>query len=76
MYAIRSYYDNMGFFPDMFAGKPFILEDPSGKKWYDMIKAGKGVDVAIELISLFSQGQFPKALVYTPDSAPYKAAFV
>ncbi len=73
--VVADHSDNMGFFPDMFAGKPFILEDPTGKKWYDMIKAGKGVDVAIELISLFSQGQFPKALVYTPDSAPYKAAW-
>ncbi|MCB1853981.1 MAG: DUF3604 domain-containing protein [Halieaceae bacterium] len=73
--VVADHSDNMGFFPDMFAGKPFILADPTGKKWYDMIKQGKGVDVAIELISLFSQGQFPKALIYTPDSAPYKAAW-
>jgi len=73
--VVADHSDNMGFFPDLFAGKSFILDDPTGKKWYDMIKAGKGVDVAIELIGLFSQGEFPEALVYTPDSAPYKAAW-
>ena len=73
--VVADHSDNMGFFPDLFAGKAFILEDPTGKKWYDMIKAGKGVDVAIELIGLFSQGKFPKALSYKPDSAPYRAAW-
>jgi len=73
--VVADHSDNMGFFPDLFAGKSFILEDPTGKKWYDMIKAGNGVDVAIELIGLFSQGKFPEALEYKPDSAPYKAAW-
>ncbi|MCP5130364.1 MAG: DUF3604 domain-containing protein [Pseudomonadales bacterium] len=73
--VVADHSDNMGFFPDLFAGKAFILEDPTGKKWYDMIKAGKGVDVAIELIGLFSQGKFPEALSYKPDSAPYRAAW-
>ncbi len=73
--VVADHSDNMGFFPDLFAGKAFILEDPTGKKWYDMINAGKGVDVALELIGLFSQGKFPEALEYKPDSAPYKAAW-
>ena len=73
--VLADHSDNMGFFPDMFTGKAFILEDPTGKKWYDMIQAGQGVEVALELIGLFSQGNFPPALAYTPDSAPYKAAW-
>jgi hypothetical protein len=73
--VVADHSDNMGFFPDLFAGKAFILEDPTGKKWYDMMKAGQGVDVAIELIGLFSQDKFPEALIYKPDSAPYKAAW-
>ena len=73
--VVADHSDNMGFFPDLFAGKAFILEDPTGKNWYDMIKAGQGVDVAIELIGLFSQGKFPEALTYKPDSAPYRAAW-
>ena len=73
--VVADHSDNMGFFPDLVAGAPFILEDPTGKDWYERIKAGKGVGVAIELIGLFSQDKFPPALTYTPDSAPYKAAW-
>ena len=73
--VVADHSDNMGFFPDLVAGAPFILEDPTGKDWYERIKAGQGVGVAIELIGLFSQDKFPPALTYTPDSAPYKAAW-
>jgi hypothetical protein len=30
--VVADHSDNMGFFPDLFAGKAFILEDPTGKK--------------------------------------------
>ena len=73
--VVADHSDNMGFFPDMLAGAPHILSDPTGKDWYERVKAGKGVDVALELIGLFSQGEFPEALMYTPDSRPYKSAW-
>ena len=73
--VVADHSDNMGFFPDMLAGEEHILSDPTGKDWYDRVNAGKGVGVALELIGLFSQGQFPPALIYTPDSAPYKKAW-
>jgi len=73
--VIADHSDNMGFFPDMFAGAPHILGDPTGKDWYNRIQAGEGVGVALELIGKFSQGEFPPALIYTPDSAPYKSAW-
>jgi hypothetical protein len=73
--VIADHSDNMGFFPDMFAGAPHILSDPTGKDWYNRIMAGEGVGVAMELIGLFSQGKFPPALAYTPDSKPYKDAW-
>ena len=73
--VVADHSDNMGFFPDLFAGKENIVSDPQGKDWYDRIQAGEGVDVALELIGLFSQGKFPEHLAYTPDSAPYKAAW-
>jgi len=73
--VVADHSDNMGFFPDMLSGAPHILSDPTGKDWYNRVKAGDGVGVALELIGLFSQGQFPEALVYTPDSKPYKAAW-
>jgi hypothetical protein len=70
--VVADHSDNMGFFPDMLAGAPFILDDPTGKDWYERIKAGKGEGVALELIGLFSQGKFPPALTYQPDSKPYR----
>ena len=73
--VVADHSDNMGFFPDMFAGAPHILNDPTGKDWYNRIQAGEGVGVALELIGKFSQGKFPPALMYTPDSAPYKDAW-
>jgi hypothetical protein len=73
--VIADHSDNMGFFPDMLAGKPHILQDPTGKDWYDRVMAGDGISVALELIGLFSQGKFPEALMYTPDSEPYKSAW-
>ena len=73
--VVADHSDNMGFFPDMLSGAEHILNDPTGKDWYNRIKAGKGVDVALELIGLFSQGNFPPGLVYTPDSKVYKDAW-
>ena len=70
--VIADHSDNMGFFPDMIAGAPHILSVPKGRDWYNRVMAGEGVGVAIELIGLFSQGEFPKDLVYYPDSKPYK----
>jgi len=40
--VVADHSDNMGFCPDLLAGKPEILANPSGRKWYDMIKAGNG----------------------------------
>ena len=73
--VIADHSDNMGFFPDLIAGAPHILSVPKGKDWYNRVMAGEGVGVAIELIGLFSQGKFPKDLVYYPDSKPYKKAW-
>ena len=73
--VVADHSDNMGLFPDLFAGKPHILKDPTGKDWYDRVMAGEGVGVAMELIGMFSQGEFPEALIYTPDSAPYKSSW-
>ena len=73
--VIADHSDNMGFFPDLNAGAPHILSDPTGKDWYDRIQGGEGVGVALELIGKFSQGEFPEALIYTPDSSPYKTAW-
>ena len=50
----------MGFFPDLFAEKPELLADPTGKKWSDMVKAGKGNDAAFDIIDKFSRGDISR----------------
>jgi hypothetical protein len=73
--VVADHSDNMGFFPDLLDGAPHIVADPTGKDWYNRVRAGKGVDVALEVISLFSQDKFPAALTYLPDSPQYKRAW-
>jgi len=73
--VVADHSDNMGFFPDLLAGKPSVLADPTGKKWYDMIQAGKGADAAIEIIVAFSHNKFPNDLMYFPGTSAYKNAW-
>ena len=73
--VVADHSDNMGFFPDLFAGKSNVMSDPTGKTWYDKIQAGEGMDVAMEIIDSFSRGVFPEGLMYWPDSQPYKDAW-
>ena len=73
--VVADHSDNMGFFPDLFAGKPEVLSHPTGRKWYDMIQAGKGGEAAMEIIVAFSQGTFPKELMYFPGTRAYRGAW-
>jgi len=73
--VVTDHSDNMGFFPDLFAGKPDLLVDPTGRKWYDMIKSGKGAEAAIEIIVAFSHGTFPNDLMYFPGTRAYRSAW-
>ncbi|MFI4944460.1 MAG: DUF3604 domain-containing protein, partial [Burkholderiales bacterium] len=73
--VVADHSDNMGFFPDLFAGKPEVLADPTGKKWYDMVQGGKGEQAAIEIIVAFSHGTFPKAIMYFPGTKAYRGAW-
>jgi Protein of unknown function (DUF3604) len=73
--VVADHSDNMGFFPDLFAGKPEMLADPTGRKWYDMIQSGQGAEAAIAIIVAFSQGTFPRGLMYSPGTRAYKAAW-
>ena len=73
--VVTDHSDNMGFFPDLFVGKAEVLADPTGRRWYDMIQAGKGGEAAIDIIVQFSQGTFPKNLMYFPGTRAYKGAW-
>jgi hypothetical protein len=74
--VVTDHSDNMGMFTDLLAGKPNLLADPQGKTWYDMIKGGKGADAAIQIITQFSAGTIPKALIYLPGNPAYTATWL
>ena len=73
--VVADHSDNMGFFPDLFAGTPSIMADPTGKRWNEMIHSGKGNEAAIEIITAFSHGTFPKDLIYFPGTPAYRNAW-
>ena len=73
--VVADHSDNMGFFPDLFAGDPNLLKDPKGREWYDKIQAGEGLDVALEVIDSFSRATFPDALMYYPDTKMYRSSW-
>src|SRR5688572_19546714 len=73
--VVSDHSDNMGFFPDLFAGKPAMLADPTGKRWNEMIHNGKGNEAALEIIVSFSHGTFPKDLIYSPGTKAYRNAW-
>ena len=66
---VTDHSDNMGFFPDLFAGKPEVLADPMGRRWYDMIQSGKGRRSHRDHRGLFA-GKWPKKLEYVPGRHP------
>ncbi|UCG73638.1 MAG: DUF3604 domain-containing protein [Chromatiales bacterium] len=75
--VVADHSDNMGFFPELLAGNPQFLADPTGRRWYDLIQKGgqDAVQVAIDVIVAFSQGSFPPALASLPGTPAYRAAW-
>jgi hypothetical protein len=73
--VVADHSDNMGFFPDLLAGRSNVLADPTGRKWYNMVKSGQGNDAAIEIIVAFSHNKFPEDLMYFPGTRGYKNAW-
>ena len=72
--VVADHSDNMGFFPLLLSGNPKFLNDPTGRRWYDMIQQGgqEAVQVAVEVIQGFSQGTFPQALWSAPGTTAYR----
>ena len=75
--VVADHSDNMGFFPRLLAGDPGMLADPTGRRWYDMIREGgqTAVQVAVEVIVAFSQNAFPEALASLPGTPAYRSAW-
>ena len=73
--AVTDHSDNMGFFPDLLGGKPELLADPLGRKWYDMIQNGQGAAAAVDIITAFGAGKFKGPILYSPASDAYRSAW-
>jgi hypothetical protein len=73
--VVADHSDNMGFFPELLAGRPELLADPTGRRWYDMIQSGKGGEAAVEMIIAFSQGTFPKTLMSLPGTSSFRSSW-
>jgi hypothetical protein len=73
--VVADHSDNMGMFPDLYAGKPEVIADPQARTWYEMIKSGRGADAALQIIMGFSAGTLPASMIYAPNTRAYKNAW-
>ncbi len=61
--VVADHSDGFGLFPRLFEGDPELLADPQIRKWYDMMKSGKGMEVAYEIVQGQSSGNLPKVFI-------------
>jgi len=75
--VVADHSDNMGFFPKLQEGAPYVMANENGRRWHEMIKAGgqEAVKAAAELIVAFSQGKFPKELESLPGTGIYRSTW-
>ncbi|MDX2416953.1 MAG: DUF3604 domain-containing protein [Xanthomonadales bacterium] len=75
--VVADHSDNMGFFPKLQAGAPYVMASEKGRRWHDMIAQGGqvAVNAAAEMIGAFSQNQFPKELTSSPGTGLYRATW-
>jgi len=72
--VVADHSDGMGFFPQLIGGDPEVLATPQGRKWYDLIKGGKGAEAAMDIITSFGKNQLPKGYP-TPGTTAYRNAW-
>jgi hypothetical protein len=73
--VVADHSDNMGFFPELLAGKPHIMASEQGRKWYDMIKAGQANEAAVDIIRNFGAGTLDKSIISFPGTPTYAGAW-
>ncbi len=54
--VLSDHAENLGLAPFIAESNPAVLKDPLGKKWHDMVKAGKGYDAFIDWLNLTAAG--------------------
>lgn len=72
--VVADHSDNMGIFPELQSGAPFVMASEKGRRWNGMVNAGgqEGVKAAGEMIQAFSQGKFPDELKSIPGTSIYR----
>ena len=77
--VIADHSDALGFIQDLAAGAPNILAFEEGKRWHAGIEQGgdAAVAAALDLITTFSQGKIPPALLadYSPGAKKYRSVW-
>jgi hypothetical protein len=72
--VVADHSDGFGFFPLLMGGDPELLATPQGRKWYDLIKAGKNAEAAFDIIQSFSANNMPKGFP-VPGTRAYRSAW-
>jgi len=73
--VVSDHSDQMGLITDLLAGKPELLANPTAKKWYDMMNAGKKTEAVVAIVTAFGQGKFPKEIMYNPGTPGYTSTW-
>ena len=58
--VVADHSDGFGLFPRLFEGDRELLADPTVKEWYNLMKAGKGAEVAYAIVNAQASGTIPK----------------
>ena len=75
--VVADHSDNMGFFPKLQSGAPYVMSSEKGRRWHNMIEQGGqvAVDAAVEMIVAFSQNKFPEELMSTPGTGLFRSTW-
>jgi len=72
--VVADHSDGFGFFPQLMSGDPELLATPQGRKWYDLIKGGKGAEAVFDIIQAFTANNMPKGFP-VPGTRAYRSAW-
>jgi hypothetical protein len=73
--VVADHSDSLGFFPDLFAGKPSVLANPTGRRWYDQINDGQFLETAWDILITSVDGSWPKDMLYVPGTPAFRSAW-
>jgi hypothetical protein len=72
--VVADHSDGMGFFPLLMGSDPTLLATPQGRKWYDLIRGGKGGEAALDIIVSFGRNEMPNGFP-KPGTPAYRNAW-